>query len=84
MKLSCSFCNSKGNAQNCICTKIAFGFCSVKFDHFLINTSLIGNIHSVYFFGNDIIYIMNSFQDSFSKVAAFITISELKSFIFTC
>ncbi|MNE53329.1 hypothetical protein D3C80_1480510 [compost metagenome] len=76
-----SYCH--GYSKNCIRTQFTFVRSSVQSDHQFIDAELVKSVHTDYFWSDQFIYVLNSFEYTFTKVTGFVAIAKLNSFMRT-
>lgn len=74
---------SKRNTEYRIGPEIAFGRSPVELKHRLIDTYLVGNLHSDNFRSNHIVYIGHGFQHALTQVTPLVSVAQLQRLMFT-
>ena len=74
---------SKRNTEYRISPEIAFGRSPVELKHRLIDTYLVGNLHSDNFRSNHIVYIGHGFQHALTQVTPLVSVAQLQRLMFT-
>ncbi len=79
-----SFSHSQRYCQNSVSAQVAFVFCAVQINHCVINVNLIFCFIASQSVINFVVYIFNSFQNTFAAKAGFVTVTQFYSFVYAC
>ena len=81
--VGCRLCHSKRNPQNRIGPQVRFGFRPIKFQHRIVNGTLVQNRHSHQGRGNHLIDVFNRFLYAFTSIAVLIAVTQLQRLMFS-
>ncbi|MNR29337.1 hypothetical protein D3C85_1467180 [compost metagenome] len=54
---------------------------AIQGNHQFVDAQLVQSVHTDYFWSNDFIHVLNSFQNAFAQVAVFVFVTKLYSFV---
>ena len=76
-------CYCKRDTEHGIGTELAFIGSAIEFEHDLVDRQLVTGIEADEFRSDEAVDILNSFEDALAKVASFVAIAKLNSFVLT-
>ena len=74
----------KRNTKNGVRTKLTLCWSSVESEHLHINSTLFKNVKTFQSRSDNLVYIINSLEDTLSAVASLISVTKFKSLVFPC
>lgn len=83
---SSSFCDSQRDAQNGVGSQLGFVWGTVKLNQEFVDLGLFSNVEVLlnHGRGNDLVNVLDGFEDTLASPFGFIPIAELYGFVLTC
>ena len=75
---------SEGNAEDGVSAEVALGCSAVKFDHGLVNSSLLEGAHADDCGSDLLVDVGDSLEDTLSAITLGVSVTEFEGFKFTC
>ena len=75
--------NSQRYTEDSICAEVALGLGAVELDHSLVDTNLVGNVHTYDLLCDDLVYVLNSLLNALTEVTALVAVTKLQSLVLT-
>ena len=76
--------HSQAHAQNGVSTQVALRRRTVEVEHLIVDGALIEHIVATKRGSNNVIDILNSFQNALATITSLVAIAKFECFVFTC
>ena len=81
--LGSSLSYSEGYPEDSVCTELALGLGTIEGDHLQVDLTLVEHAHTIELRSDHVVDVLYSLEDTLTEVASLVSVTELKSFVFT-